>query len=495
MKRVKIISATIILIIIIGVLTAISYTALSQNNSVKSSKPVHFGVTYGGDNLEDAKALIDKVKDYTNLFVIGSVPGNEINDIGDYAVDAGLDIILYFGSNERYRSTNEANIEGAIKRWGNHLIGVYYGDEPGGKTLDGTSYFTNLPDIGNVSKSPSGGFVISQTIGSLTVTKTFEPSGQISLSYSDLLGGNSTYYNTDGTIRFGKVNNNSTTQEELTYYPNGTVILVRYDVINGLTTDPVVVTDRGSISQFEPYQKVWDSRPFQTYNQTIADIVAEKFVNGNLRYNVGWLNDKFDVNVMTSDYALYWWDYQGGYDTVFAELGWNNTVAQEIGLVRGAANLQGKSWGTIITWKYMQAPYLTDGNEMFEQMKTSYEAGAEYVIVFNYAEDMSGPYGTLQDEHFQAIERFWKEVVQNPAIAHGGVKAEAVLVLPKDYGWGMRFRADKIWGLWEPDSTSEQIWNQLQQRLDQFGTKLDIIYDDPAFPVEGRYANVYYWNK
>jgi hypothetical protein len=79
---------------------------------------------------------------------------------------------------------------------------------------------------------------------------------------------------------------------------------------------------------------------------------------------------------MTSDYALYWWDYQGGYDTVFAQLGWNNTVAQEIGLVRGAADLQGKDWGTIITWKYMQAPYLPDGDEMFDQMKTSYKAGA-----------------------------------------------------------------------------------------------------------------------
>jgi hypothetical protein len=35
--------------------------------------------------------------------------------------------------------------------------------------------------------------------------------------------------------------------------------------------------------------------------------------------------------IFTSDYALHWWDYEGGYDTVFAELGWNNTAAQEIG--------------------------------------------------------------------------------------------------------------------------------------------------------------------
>ncbi|XHH07692.1 MAG: hypothetical protein ACFCUE_08910 [Candidatus Bathyarchaeia archaeon] len=490
MKRTKILSIIIILIIIIGVLTAISYTSLSQNSE---TKPIHFGVTYGGDNLEDAKALIDKVKDYTNLFVIGSVPGNEITDIGDYAVNAGLDVILYFGSDERYKSTNRGHIDGAIERWGSHLLGVYYGDEPGGKTLDGTSYFTNLPGIGNVSKTPSGGFVVSQKNGSLSVIKTFEASGQINLSYNDLFGGNSTYYNTDGTIRHSKFKVNSTTCEELTYYPNGTVTLVT--IAAESITEPVVVTDRGSVSQFEPYQKVWDTRPFQTYNETIAAMVAEKYVNGNLQYNVGWINNEFDVNVMTSDYALYWWDYQGGYDTVFAELGWNNSVAQEVALVRGAANLQDKSWGTILTWKYTHAPYLTDGNEMFEQMKASYEAGAEYVIVFNYAQDMSSPYGTLKEEHFQALERFWNDVAQNPVVTHGSVKAEAVLVLPKDYGWGMRFRADKIWGLWEPDGTSEQVWSQLQSKLGQYGQKLDIVYDDPAYPVTVKYGEVFYWNQ
>jgi len=212
---------------------------------------------------------------------------------------------------------------------------------------------------------------------------------------------------------------------------------------------------------------------------------------------VEWLHDEFNVNVMTSDYVLYWWDYQGGYDTVFAQLGWNNTVAQEIGLVRGAANLQGKSWGTILTWKYTHAPYLTDGAEMFDQMKTSYEAGSEYIIIFNYAEDMSRPYGTLQEEHFEALKRFWNDIVQNPNVVHGGAEAEAALVLPKDFGWGMRNPTDSIWGLWRADSTSysAQIWTQLQRLLSQYGSKLDIVYDDPAYPVAGKYGQIIYWNQ
>jgi len=89
---------------------------------------------------------------------------------------------------------------------------------------------------------------------------------------------------------------------------------------------------------------------------------------------------------------------------VLAELGWNNSITQEISLVRGAANLQNKQWGTIITWKYTHPPYLTSGEEMFEQMKTSYETGADYVIIFNYSEN---PYNanTLQEEHFLALNR------------------------------------------------------------------------------------------
>jgi hypothetical protein len=125
----------------------------------------------------------------------------------------------------------------------------------------------------------------------------------------------------------------------------------------------------------------------------------------------------------------------------------------------------------------------------------SYAAGAEYVVVFNYAEDMTGPYGTLQDEHFDALERFWNEVVQSSSVKHGSIEAEAVLVLPENYGWGIRNPEDKIWGLWGPDDKSQQIWNQTQNLLDQYGYGLDIVYFDPAFSVEGKYPQIVYWNQ
>ena len=59
----------------------------------------------------------------------------------------------------------------------------------------------------------------------------------------------------------------------------------------------------------------------------------------------------------TSDYALYWFDYKAGYDTVFTEFGWNNSRQMDIALCRGAATVKGKDWGAIITWTYDQPPY------------------------------------------------------------------------------------------------------------------------------------------
>ena len=509
MKRTLIISVAIILIVVIGLATFISFM-------LSNKKSFYVGVTYGGNNFEDAKVLIDKVKTCTNLFVIASGhlqydPDNTLEDICDYAVDAGLDVIFYSGSYESLAPTTMSFIASAQERWGSHFLGVYFGDEPGGKMLDGDNgapvYLGDFPNLGNVTKYGDL-IVIRQTDRQANYTietiKSFYPSGNVNLEYSNstysnsnLTGNisNSTSYSPDGTVTVTSrysLNNGDTYSEEINYFKNGTVTLRTSQ--NGISNSPVPVTDRGSISQFTPYQEIWDSRPFQTINDSAT--VATAYVNA-MQTAASKIRNQSDLKLFTSDYALYWYDYKGGYDTVFAQLGWNNTIAQEIGLTRGTANLQGKSWGTILTWKYTHAPYLADGNELFEQMKTSYEAGAEYVIVFNYAQDMSGPYGTLQEEHFQALQRFWNEVVKNPTVAHGGVKAEAALVLPKDFGWGMRSQHDTIWGLWRADSTdtTEQVWTQLQSLLSRYGSKIDIVYDDPAYPVAGKYSQVYYWNQ
>ena len=88
--------------------------------------------------------------------------------------------------------------------------------------------------------------------------------------------------------------------------------------------------------------------------------------------------------MFTSNYALYWFDYLVGYDTVFVDLGWNHNTSLHIALGRGAANLQGKDWGAIITWTDYEPPYLANRTEICSEMLIAYSAGAKYVVMFTY---------------------------------------------------------------------------------------------------------------
>lgn len=490
MKRAILFVAIVIFLLLISLIAALVIN--------KRLKPFYVGVTFGGSTAAEAKQLIDRVKDYTNLFVVQSNPLQydynirELEDTCDYAVKSGLNIIVYFSSYEAQINTTAAFINTAQARWGSHFLGVYYGDESGGKTLDDIVRLDNIPNLGNITKDQYG-ISISQTNGSISTGKRFDFLDRISLEYRDSVSYNTTAYSPDGTITVLKgytdYDYNFENYEFLTYFPNGAVTLQK----GLLPSNPAsIVTDRGNISQFEPYQQLWDSRPFQTMDDMPA--VATSYVKTQQATTDG-IRNQANVKLFTSDYALYWWDYLSGYDVLLAQFGWNHTTAQDIALVRGAANLQGKRWGAIITWKYTEDPYLAKGEEIYNQMRMAYECGAEYVVLFNYAENMSSPYGILQDEHFEALERFWNDVVQNLLVFHGGIYADAALVLPRNYGWGMRRSDDTIWGLWGPDEKSQQVWTQLQNSLKAYGLRLDVVYDDPAYPVTGKYSQIYYWNQ
>jgi len=422
----------------------------------------YVGVTYCGESAEEAKLLIDRTKDYTNRFVLQSGPlqiaPDNITEIVDYAVSSGMYFMVFFGDN----SQEELNawLTTGKDQWGDRFLGVYYADELGGKMLDGRVQLNQT---------------ISQDTGVLTVSRS---DGSTVLYFIDgrailITNGTLIEYETNGEIRVNEVPDMPSISSSNT------------------TENPTNSTShQGSvdISQVESYEVLWDSHPFPTY-ESIADFFINKY-QSKLEY----LHNN-SIKAFTSDYILYWFDYKAGYDVVLTQLGWNHTLTQDIALVRGAAELQNKKWGAIVTWKFNHPPYLDSGDAIYDQMRMAYEAGAEYVVVFNYAENMIGPYGTLQDEHFEALERFWNEVVQSSAVKQGSVNAEAVLVLPENYGWGMRDLDDKIWGIWGPDEKSLQIWELSRNLLEQYGLSLDIMYEDSEFPIEAKYEKIFYWNQ
>ena len=371
----------LIAILLIAVFSPIIYWYYGSSGE---SEAPFFGVSFGGKTTTEAKILIDKVKNYTNFFLVNSwdISTNEtaLNEVCDYAAKADLKFMVFFGFVSRViYPWHQTWLDTAKTQWGDKFLGVYLFDEPGGNQID------------------TGGWNEDEEIKAL-----FK---------------NASDYSEASTIFVNSISSINSTLD----------------------------LKRRSIPMF------------------------------------------------TSDYALYWYDYLAGYDTVFVELAWNNTRPQQIGLCRGAANAQGKEWGAIITWTYDNPPYLASGPEIFEDMLTAYEAGANYVIIFNYPiypED--NPYGILSEEHIAAMEQFWTHIHEYPN-DHGKVTGDIAFVLPKDYGWGMRRLDDSIWGLWPADNISSVIWDKMNMLTERYGLRLDIVYDDPRFSF-AEYSKVYYWN-
>ena len=383
----------IIVILISTTAFLVSYDLRSERSE---TTPFYVGVSFCGNTTAEAKLLIDRVKTYTNLFVLqsGPVSKNETatNEICNYAVAAGLRIIVYFGWFDPDYPWQLPWLNLAKQRWGDRFLGVYYYDEPGGIQLDynWAHFFERIKQL------------------------------------------NSTLYQ-----------------------------------IHAAAIDRII---NGSLPR--------------SYDEAAKIYVNALETDSGLKA----LKTRL-ITAFTSDYALYWFDYLGGYDVVLAQFGWNYSLVQNIALIRGAARMQNKSWGAIITWKYNQPPYLDSGEAIYQQMLMTYEAGAKYVIIFNYPK--INDYGIMTDEHFEALERFWNHITTTPKSMRDS--AEAALVLPRNYGWGMRHPEDRIW-FWGPDEKSPQILELSRKLLSQYGPYLDVAYDDPAFPITSKYAQIYYWN-
>jgi hypothetical protein len=419
-KRVRKYLIPSLLIVILAVSVLAVYMSYSSGNQVKANSNAYVGVAFCGNTTAEAKLLIDKVKTYTNLFILdsGRNPISEkqtkVEEICDYAVSQGLSVIINVGIKDASNTSawswfwQQPSLDGIkqrwTERWGNKFLGIYYNDEPGGVQLDAAW------------------------------RKFYELVGE-NLSRIDFPAAQAL---------------NDVYLKLLNYVNNG-------------------------------------SKP-ENY-----DLEADFFIQNVIKQDPGIENlTAAGIPSFTSDYGLYWWDYLGGYNVMFAELGWNVSVSEQIALVKGAARLQDKEWGAMITWKYDTPPYLDSGNQIYNQMLASYEAGAKYIAVFNYPYE-GGAYGTLTNDQFNALQRFWNDITTKK---FADLSAPlAALVLPKNFGWGMRNPNDTIWGFWTTDNRTQEVAVITSKLLSYYGASLDIVYEDQAYPVtKGNYQHVYYWN-
>ena len=334
------------------------------------------GVEFAYNNVDDCKDLIDKVKNYTNLFVVDTleITLNEtrLNEVCDYVYDAGLFFLVFFISPGRgYNYTPYVWIMKAKEKYGDRFLGAYAYDEPGGNQLD------------------------------------------------------------QGNFR-------------------------------------MVV---------------------EAKNYTEAAKIYVEYLYAHIEYYV-----YSGARLFTADYGLYWFDYKAQYDTVLAEFGWNHSRQLNVALCRGAAKVRNKDWGVMITWTYNGTPYIESGDELYKDMTLAYHAGAKYVVIFNYPK--ISQYGILTDEHFDALKKFWNYIHRSPE-KHGTFKGEVAYVVPRDYGFGFRSSNDTIWGLWKADELSPTIWDDVNNLLDDYGSRLDIIYGDPEFNavIKRCYNKLIFWNE
>jgi hypothetical protein len=212
-----------------------------------------------------------------------------------------------------------------------------------------------------------------------------------------------------------------------------------------------------------------------------------------------WWLDRFvrfsnatNFDLYMSDYALYWFDYEAGYDTVFAQLGWNYSRQLNIAQCRGAANMHGKDWGAIITWTYTHPPYIESGSKLYDDLVLAYENGAKFILVFDSNKEYTET--ILKEEHLDALKQFWEYAKAHPRTSLT-LNDRVAYVLPKDYGYGFRGPNDKIWGFWEADNLTSKVCSDLSNLFAQYDQRLDIIYDDglDANNTYG-YSRLIFWN-
>ena len=388
------------MVILSPIFVVVLYSTIDKQNSI----PEFFvGVEYAIDNhsVEDCKALVDRVKNFTNLFVVDSLgitlDMNNLNEVCDHVYDAGLYFVVFFISPVeeeefinlegeqgpqlvfRYNYYPHLWVADAKEKYGNKFLGAYTMDEPGGNQLDS---------------------------GTFQLVKEAKDQTEAAELFVDML-----YYNIE-------------------YY---------------------------------------------LYAREIEDIT-----------------------VLTSDYGFYWYDYKAGYDTVLVEFAWNHSRPLHLALCRGAANVQNRDWGVMVTWTYNAPPYLVSGNELYDDLILAYHNGAKYAVIFDHPETEYSEYGILTEEHFESIEDFWNYINNNQE-KHGTEKADVAYVLPENYGFGFRSLEDNLWGLWSAntDERTEKIWMDVNYLIDEYGFSLDIVYSDPEFNADLKlhYDKLFFWNE
>jgi hypothetical protein len=136
-----VLAIVLVAVILISLFAALLWSSLLPENPV-----FYVGVemAYKNANVSDVQVLVNKVKNYTNLFVIGSIEltYNEtaLFESCDYINNAGLKIVVLLTNVSNYSFDTREWLTKAQKKYGDGFIGLYRYDEPGGDQLESANF-------------------------------------------------------------------------------------------------------------------------------------------------------------------------------------------------------------------------------------------------------------------------------------------------------------------------------------------------------------------
>lgn len=113
---------------------------------------VYVGVDAAYDNMTDLKNRIDQVKDYTNIFVLGStgitLDEAKLNEMCQYITASGLKFATYTHTtaNSTFNFNQSAWTAYAKEHWSREFLGLYSYDEPGGHQIDSDHPYMIVPE-------------------------------------------------------------------------------------------------------------------------------------------------------------------------------------------------------------------------------------------------------------------------------------------------------------------------------------------------------------
>lgn len=155
-RKLAILTATLLIALIVLSL----FLALNWFSNQTSIRQFYVGVEYAyGSQVGEVQALVDKVKDYTNLFVLGSVGltfnRTALSEACDYVFNAKLNFIVLFTGLDMYSYNITQWMVDAKQKYSDRFLGIYRYDEPGGNQLDKGAFMliTNGSSNAEVAKN------------------------------------------------------------------------------------------------------------------------------------------------------------------------------------------------------------------------------------------------------------------------------------------------------------------------------------------------------